>query len=232
MELDRFCKEHNLKYFLAYGTLLGAVRHKGFIPWDNDVDVYMLRDDYNKLIKLYKDNSYRLMCVERCKRNEYTYAHAKMIDSRTLLIENFQPDKKLGVFIDVFPLDYLRNEDKDYNLVLKRYNRINYLDTAKGIKGNILKIIGRKQLARVTRIMNNYDTNRCDYVGSCCVASDLPVLFNKRWFEKTVEVSFENNTFPAPIAYKEVLERIYGDYMKLPPIEERKPQHDFDAYIK
>ena len=94
VEFDKFCRDHNLKYFLAYGTLLGAVRHKGFIPWDNDVDVCMLRDEYEKLIKLYKDNRYRLMSVERCKRNEYTYAHAKMVDSKTLLIEKFQHDKE------------------------------------------------------------------------------------------------------------------------------------------
>ena len=232
VEFDIFCKEHNLKYFLAYGTLLGAVRHKGFIPWDNDVDVCMLRDEYEKLIKLYKDNRYRLMSVERCKRNEYTYAHAKMVDSETLLIEKFQPDKELGVYIDIFPLDYLRNVDKDYDLVIKRYKRINYLDTAKGVKGTALKIIGRRQLARINRIVNSFGNNICDYVGSCCVASNQYVLFDKEWFNSTTDISFENSIFPAPIGYKNVLQRTYGDYMKLPPIEEQKPQHDFDVYIK
>lgn len=232
VEFDRFCKEHNLKYFLAYGTLLGAVRHKGFIPWDNDVDVCMLRDEYEKLIKLYKDNRYRLMSVERCKRNEYTYAHAKMVDSETVLIEKFQPDKELGVYIDVFPLDYLCNGEKDYDLILKRYNRINYLETAVGIKGKVLKILGRKQLARIYKFIHKNNKNKSKYVGNCCATNASGDIYNLDWFDKTKKMHFEGDVFLVPVEYKRVLERRYGNYMELPPIEERKPQHDFDAYIK
>lgn len=231
-EFDKYCEANHLKYFLAYGTLLGAIRHKGFIPWDNDIDVCMLRDDYNKLIKKYKDGRFKLMSVERLKRNEYTYAHAKLTDTQTILLESFQPDYELGVYIDVFPLEYLKDGGKDYNILLKRYNRINYLETAKGIKGKILKIIGRKTLSRIYRMMhlNRKKNSRC--VGNCCATNASGDIYNIDWFDKTKKKIFEGYEFLVPIEYKRVLERRYGNYMELPPKDERKPQHDFKAYYK
>ena len=231
-KFDQYCKENGLKYFLAYGTLLGAVRHKGFIPWDDDIDVWMPKDDYNKLIKQYKDNRFKLMSVEREKRNQYTYAFAKLVDSETVLIEKIRPEQKLGIYIDIFPLDNLNDIEKDLQLMKKRYDRINYYDTAEGVKGKILKIIGRKQLARINRILDSFNKDIGNYIGSCSVIGNQQVAFNKAWFAKTVDVLFENNTFPAPIEYHKVLEKIYGDYMKYPPIEEQRPQHTFEAYIK
>lgn len=231
-EFDKYCEANHLKYFLAYGTLLGAVRDKGFIPWDNDIDVCMLRDDYNKLIKKYKDGRFKLMSVERLKRNEYTYAHAKLIDTQTLLYESFQTDYELGVYIDVFPLDYLKDGEKDYNKVCRRYDRINYLETAKGIKGTILKIIGRKGLSKVNGVMHFFYKKRAKYVGNCCAAANRDDFYNLEWFYETQKRVFEDGIFPVPMEYEKVLERKYGNYMELPPVDERKPQHDFEAYYK
>ena len=229
---DHYCKENGLTYYIAYGTLLGAVRHKGFIPWDDDIDVWMLRDDYNKLIRHYRDNRYRLMSVERCKRNEYTYAHAKIIDSQTLLIEEVRPQYELGIYIDIFPLDYLKNNDEYHDKLIKRYNRINYYHKAKGIKGNILKIIGRKGWSRIYNILHVFNKYKYSHIGNCCSVIATKDYYERNWFNETVKLHFEDSKFEAPIEYKKVLKERYGNYMSLPEKKKQERRHDFKVYIR
>ena len=108
-EFDKLCQENQMRYSIAYGTLLGAVRHKGFIPWDDDVDVVMPREDYEKLLSIkYKTKKYEVKSYRYSE--DYYYEFSKMIDRDTLVLEKYRCDANMGIFIDIFPMDYL--EDK------------------------------------------------------------------------------------------------------------------------
>lgn len=103
---DRLCTDNQLQYFASSGTAIGAIRHKGFIPWDDDIDVYMPRADYNRLMLLRKTLSGSGYAIKDLGDNEYIYAFAKYYDARTTIIEtNEFPKCVIGVYIDIFPLD-------------------------------------------------------------------------------------------------------------------------------
>lgn len=129
--LDQICKENNIKYNIACGTLLGAVKYKKFIPWDDDIDVVLFRDEYMKLIEVLKDKDgkYKMFSIYNIK--DYYYPFAKLIDTRTILNENAKKIKDYGVYIDIFPYDAYEN-DKDVetqaksikfirNMMVRRY---------------------------------------------------------------------------------------------------------------
>nr|MCR5207201.1 LicD family protein [Eubacterium sp.] len=108
IRFDEICKNNNIEYSLAYGTMLGAVRHNGFIPWDDDIDVFVKRSDYEKLLGLRYDDG-RFEIKSHRYSNNYYYPFAKMIDKNTDLDVSWRLDKDMGVFIDIFPLDYHDN---------------------------------------------------------------------------------------------------------------------------
>lgn len=104
-KFDSICKENGLEYSLAYGTMLGAIRHKGFIPWDDDIDVFMKREDYEKLLKLkYDDGDFEIKSYRYSKN--YYFLYSKMVDKRTYICEDWRAEKDMGLFVDIFPLDY------------------------------------------------------------------------------------------------------------------------------
>ena len=108
-DVAEFCDHHDIKYALAYGTMLGAVRHEGFIPWDDDIDIMMPREDYNRFIQLYNDSNSRYKVFSIETDNTYTYTMAKVFDQDTLMIDNtlWRNFDKAGVFVDIFPVDGL-----------------------------------------------------------------------------------------------------------------------------
>ena len=239
--IDKICKKNKIKYFLAYGALLGSIRHKGFIPWDDDIDITMPRLDYERFIKVMKTNKgiYRLVCLENCKK-DYSYPFAKVCDARTIINEPWRPMKEeIGVYVDIFPLDGLgdteKNAKENAKKLLKITKQIWFMETVKNqnIKGRILNFIGRKNLNKYFKYIakkNNYYKSK--YVGMLAWPSDHIEYIEQKYYLEMISGDFEGNSFPIPKYYDAILNNRYGDYMTFPPLDKRKRHHPFEAWWK
>lgn len=246
--IDKVCKEHNIKYSLGYGTLLGAVRHKGFIPWDDDIDIILKRSEYNKLINtLYeeKDDRYRVFSM---KDEGYFYPYAKVSDNKTVIKEKNWPDyPELGVYIDIFPIDYIPedNGEEYYNETMRYVNGLyNCLTDIAYVHNNRIKSI-LKKICRFRNVNKDrkkgewYWKNKIEEMTSMkdsnIVASILSGKYcpwDKDLLDNFNEIEFENHMFNDVEDYDTMLKSYYGDYMQLPPENERVSNHDFTAYWK
>ncbi|MDD6302278.1 MAG: LicD family protein [Bacillales bacterium] len=250
-EFVRVCNENNLKYYLIGGTLLGAVRHKGFIPWDDDIDVAMPRKDYNKLMKL-KDEFPSYYFLQNYKTDpHYIYNYAKLRDSRTTYIENFYVCHKInhGVWIDIFPIDAVSKKKKPSKRFRHRFFYVwwnVYLMYLPGLfrkfhKKTFFKDLGLNIVALLTFLGNpfhlrnkwlDYYASHRNYDESVLVANYMGNIPNKaampkEFFLDGIEVEFEGNKYIGPKDYDGYLTWVYGDYMKLPP-EEKRVGHHYD----
>lgn len=241
--LDKVCREEKLRYWLAYGTLIGAVRHEGFIPWDDDIDVFMPRQDYIKFLSYMKkqDGRYKLSCIETVGRS-YRYSYGKLHDSMTYVNESVtQGNCENGIWVDIFPIDGLGDEkskDTQFNRIYENSKRINFFHTLNkyGLKGKILKLIGRTNINRYLNWTSGRHTfDESKYVAvltTVIIPPYKPTIWKREWFDKTVEMHFENGKFFVPGEYDKILKSVYGNYMELPPEDERVQGHSFKAYWK
>ena len=243
---DAFCKKHNIQYFLSNGTLLGAVKYKGHIPWDDDLDIFVPREDYNHLLEVFKDTEqYRLYAFER--NSDYRYPFAKLCDMTTKKVEKGVISLvDLGVDIDIFPLDAwdsdikkarreaLRIRQQMFFLGLSKTDKVYSRTRTKYIVKLFLrvycKIVGSKYFVKniIRKSTNQQDTK---YLGckAWCIYRDKEII-PAEVFSETIEVEFEGHKFPAPIGYDTYLRSLYGDYEKDPPKEKQKTHHRFRAY--
>ena len=244
-----FCKKNNLKYYLAYGTLLGAVRHKGFIPWDDDIDVIMPRDDYEKLLALW-DNTQRYRVME-CKLDpNYIYPFAKISDSHTYLQEfDVLEDCKMGLYVDVFPYDCVGQDKKQAKKFIKRcafmeklriysmlsFDKIKSEDSKKNLGRKVLwKILRKTGPARISRyqdkVSRKYFGQKGKWKGLLCTQYPEREILSAEVYEDSIEIVFEGKKYNAPANYDHMLKKLYGDYMKLPPKEEQVLKHNFKVW--
>lgn len=259
--LDKICRENNIKYYLFGGTLLGAVKYKGFIPWDDDIDVALLRDDYMKLMKILDKKEDRFKLLSIYNTADYYYAHAKLVDSETKLIENAKPIKELGINIDIFPIDGYPSSYVEYempfirilkNLVFRRYkiqdsinNEFSFLKIDREVKNRSLKdlIYGLANFIMLPfgynffvnlfdKIMQKSSKGEAEYVGVRCFDFNKKEIFKKSDLVNSDEFTFENHKFMGFENYDLYLRKQYGDYKSEPPIEQRKTHHQFDAFHK
>ncbi len=241
--ISSVCEQNNIKYYLAYGTLLGAVRHRGFIPWDDDIDICMMRDDYDKFIKLACTNSnvrYKLCHRSICRY--YTNEFAKVIDLTTRIEgKGVEIGEDNGLWVDIFPLDVVPKHDRFIRFWIQVFVAFRVFSIHKTFpkKRSILwypiwlvsRIIGPYPFLWITDKMSQIgkDGDRIGYMASLSASSDCKYSFPKLYFDKTVYLEFEGKTYPAPHMYDAYLKSQYGDYMQLPPVEKRV-QHPVEAY--
>ena len=246
---DKFCTDHRLRYFATGGTAIGAVRHKGIIPWDDDIDVAMIREDYDRFISLkneLKNSKYEIVDPSN---PGYYCSYAKFIDKTTTLWEVEQYEYVIGVFIDVFPLNHV-NDDiefiKEYqkkflnirhchfegyqNLLCK--TNLKYLSSlqTRGLYDwlHLLKVKIRKKY--YCHKFWEYEAQLRASKGNRLLNYDTPYamekeLFKPEWFEKQIRVPFENTEICLMEKYDEYLTQMFGDYMTPPPIEQRVSHH-------
>lgn len=247
-EVDLFCKNNNISYYLYYGSLIGAIRHQGYIPWDDDIDILMPRPDYDKFCELYKRNSnnkYRLFTVDS---KDYIYPFAKISDTTTAVVEKWMLTNVLGVNIDIFPLDGVPenlNRFKCKARIVLAYHYIQQLTSReqKARKTFVmtvlsyllyypLKFFGQKYwLRRIDKIIRAIDYNSSNYVGNFSIDTYIKKeRFKKEWFSGSINMLFEGKKYPVPIGYDSVLKALYGRYMELPPKEKRVNKHENKAY--
>lgn len=242
-EVDRFCRKYKLTYYLVGGTLLGAIRHRGFIPWDDDIDIAMYREDYNRLVSAWKSDRFRIL---KPGDNGYYYCHAKIVDSFTTVMENkYRNINGMGVFIDVFIIDGMGETYSDamdkYRILEKIRHKISAF--CYKLKFNNISVEDIKLLIKywpisnrkLKALQNEYKKKAAinctrGYVYLSGGAYKEKDIFQGSVFAVPQEVEFEHNKFMAPSKYREYLTGLYGDYMKLPPAEKRSSNHDFTAY--
>ncbi len=244
---DEYCKKNQIQYYLAYGTLLGAVRHKGYIPWDDDIDVMMFRKDYDFLVD-HNIIAEGIQFTSLENDPKFPYPFAKIINTKTILREKADfnyPD--FGINIDVFPLDYFPNEYSKRKRKLRRIKRLKFICDIKAISyskdrslfKNIIVNILKWMLVFVPRqtIMKKIvKLSRKDKLSNYCGINvwgyGEKEVFKCSTFDGTTTLEFEGKQYQSPEKYHEILTQLYGDYMTLPPEEKRVSHHEFDAYYK
>lgn len=241
-----FCEEHNLLFYFCGGCCIGAIRHKGFIPWDDDIDVFMPREDYEKLGKLwdkYADTSQ--YSYGRTMENKFVgHVMTTITDNATTVIRPWQKDKDghKGVMIDILPLDGCAPSEIKrklqmmwsmiFSLYCSRMVPVNHGKLIAIISKILLLIVPSNKLKYriwkfAERQMSKYKISDCKYITELCAGPGyMKNEYPKEIFKKAVYKEFEGYMMPIPAGYDTYLKIAFGDYMSLPPKEKRVPHHD------
>lgn len=247
---DSFCSEHSIKYYAAYGTAIGAIRHKGVIPWDDDIDVVMIREDYEKFLSLKSKligTAYRI--IDPSDENYYL-PYAKFTDTTTTLWEVEEYEFVIGVFIDIFPLDHetgsiksIRKNSQKYRKICKRLyggyeNLTCNFSISKFLRHPGLfvtwlkKLLFYRPLRRLNKRIfvkyyNKFKEKNCgewliNYYAPYSVEREL---LRSEWFETQLRVPFEDTSINIMGEYHNYLTFLYGDYMTPPPLDLQNSHH-------
>ncbi len=251
LKIKEIFDKNNWKYFLTYGTLIGAVRHHGFIPWDDDIDIWVPRDDYEKFIDYCIRNKEELKpfeLIHYTTNKNYIYPIARFSDSRYEIKYNIAKDYGLGLFVDIYPLDGYRNDRKQKKKIAKYRRCVGICGLKEYVKSNnffkniikypYCKYVLKKYkmsdlLFKMDKIAQKYDYKKEEEV-QCVEWNDNKTVFKKEWIMNQEDsfLDFNGIMFRVPYDYHEVLKAEYGNYMELPPKEQQVGHHYYSAYKK
>lgn len=243
-EFDRICRENGFSYCLGYGSCLGAIRHKGFIPWDDDMDVVMPRADYERFIEHFNElNGVDRYALATYRDKSGIYPFVKMVDTKTKVYENFAAKHySTGVWVDIFPLDYVSSsQDKAFSRAT-RIGLVRSLIVADPSVGStaLVRLVKRlthpvfsrmdpyKAAKKIDENAHYASATETGLFADIIGYEDPQAVFNEDIFEP-IEVDFEDRKYLAPVGYEEYLTKIYGDWAT-PPAEDDREVHVCEAF--
>lgn len=249
-DVHHFCDKENIRYSLAYGTLIGAIRHQGYIPWDNDIDIYMPRTDYERFIKTYKSEKFQLAFFGNKCKFDSLIAYARVFDNKETISKGAHwIAEPAGVWIDIFPLDGVPDDFNEFrNLyqdlhdewerIIPRKVQFERISHCPGFK-NKLKLLQKKWRKKNGlgghRMQKEYNERivqipfeQANFWSQLTVMDNGPVEhFPTSMFNERILLKFEDTQFYAIKDYDAALRAVYGDYMQLPPEKDREPHQSF-----
>lgn len=243
--LDKIARKNHIKLMLSGGTLLGAARHQGFIPWDDDVDVMLMRRDYERLIRCLekeKNSPYRIMTLDNTPT--YQYPFAKLTDTRTVFVDKSSMEiKGLGAFVDIFPIDAMpRNKKLQKKLIdivakqmdcLYSLRDLNYRKITDSKEYNTRLFQVRWRARAATFLAKLPSLRRAEYVAVTIAQYKDKEIIKKEYDTHCTKLMFEGKRFFVPAGYKTYLSNLYGkNYMKLPPKSMQRSWHNLNLYWK
>lgn len=254
--LDAFCRKNNLTYFLMYGSLIGAVRDKGIIPWDDDIDIMMPRPDYDKLIQICSnENILPFKLFENSIVSEYPHPISRMSDQRYKTNFANEKDYGIGLFVDIYPLDGVGDDlKKAHKLIKKAYRNASlcFLTSRKKFGRDNTKskirmavkfpayiwanLLGNHHyIKKSIKLCKEYSYEESKYVSGIAQPfrecnGENKNIYLKEWFE-VIETEFEGRKFYIPKGYDKILKMGYGDYMVPLPENQRDTHHTYDTYL-